>query len=193
MSNQNNIKKLGEIADVFTGVRLSRYEKGNTTAKQALLHKSITQNNSNIEPEIVEVNTEIDKKYLTQKDDIIFKLQGTPFGKRITTETNIIVSHSFAIIRVKENVNPTYIENFLNYPTVQYELKVLANESLIPQINTSTLKNFKINIPTTDEQSKYGEIVNLIDQRIKANEKLIANDQEMKISLITKIIGDNHG
>ena len=46
-------KKLVEIAEIFTGVRLKRFEKGDTTPQKALLHKSISQENSVIEPETV--------------------------------------------------------------------------------------------------------------------------------------------
>lgn len=192
MQEKTTIKPLGKIADVFTGVRLSRYEKGNTKPQQALVHKSISQDNTIIIPETVEINQEIDSKYLTQENDIIFKLQGTPFGRKITTETKLIVSHSFAIIRVHKEINPTYIENFLNYPSVQNELKILASESLIPQLNIKTLSNLKITLPEIKEQEKYANITHLIDQRIKTNEELIKNDKELKLSLISKIIGDNY-
>lgn len=192
MEPKTSTKKLAEVADIFTGVRLSRYEKENTKPQKALVHKSITQDNPTIEPKIVQVNNQIDPKYYTKENDIVYKLQGTPFGRRITTETGLIVSHSFAIIRTKPGYNPTYIENFLNYPIVQNELKIISNESLIAHMNMKTLNNLTITTPSTEEQNKYGEIVNLIDQRIKANTALIANDQEMKISLISKLIGDNH-
>ena len=101
-----------------------------------------------------------------------------------------IVNHSFAIIRTKPEYNPTYVENFLNHPTVQNELKILANASSIATMTIKTLEKLTITLPSIDKQEKYEEIANLIDQRIKANTELIANDKEMKISLINKLIGD---
>ncbi|MBQ6219199.1 MAG: restriction endonuclease subunit S [Methanosphaera sp.] len=192
MENEITIKKLGEIADVITGVRLTRFEKGKTIPQQAIIHKSITDEYTEIIPEIVEANQEIDNKYLTQENDIIYKLQGTPLGKRITNETGLIVSHSFAIIRTKDAYSPTYLENFLQYPTIQKTLQIIANESMIPQINTKTLKNLKIILPNSEKQEEYAKIANLIDLRIKTNQKQIMNDKNMKISIINKIIGDNH-
>ena len=185
-------KKLSEIANVFTGVRIKRHEKGTTQTKQAIIHKSITQNSSKITPEEVKVNNEINEKYFTQENDIIYKLQGTTFGKRITNQTGLIVTHSFAIIRIKKEYNPVYVENFLNYPTIQNELKIIANESLIPQINVKTLQRLKIRIPSKEEQEKYAKITEVLDERIKTNQELIANDEEMKLSLISQMIGDNH-
>lgn len=185
-------KKLGEIADVFTGVRITRYEEGTTKTKQAIIHKSITQHNTEITPEEVNVNDEINEKYFTQENDIIYKLQGTTFGKRITTQTGLIVTHSFAVIRIKKEYNPIYIENFLKYPTIQNELKIIANESLIPQINVKTLQKLKIKIPSKEEEEKYAKITEILDERIKINQELIANDEEMKLSLISQMIGDNH-
>ena len=63
---------------------------------------------------------------------------------------------------------------------------------MIPQINTKTLKNLKIILPNSEKQEEYAKIANLIDLRIKTNQKQIMNDKNMKISIINKIIGDNH-
>ncbi len=60
--------KFDEIADIFTGIRVKRYQKGITVEQKVL--KKTYEDSSKIETDIELVSEDINPKFYSRKDDI---------------------------------------------------------------------------------------------------------------------------
>ena len=189
-------KKLSEIAEIISGIPINRYyakeyiDESDIIKDYVIQQKAITEINTKFKRDPEDFNQKIDEKYFTRTGDILFKLQVKCFAKQITTETNAIVTHSYAIIRLKEGYDVTFIEALLNDQQIIYELERKISSTTIPKVNLTVLKNLKLPIPDYEDQIKYAKVINLINNKIKLEQKNIENDIKLRESIIYDLIGD---
>lgn len=161
------IKKLGEIADISTGLAHRRYESEEGEEYKMLTLRSI--NNMIINQK--ELGTfkskeEINTKYLTKEDDIVLGLFSPYIATRITKENeNIVIPQVFAIIRSKD-INQEYLAYYLNSNRSRYEIQKRSSGTTIEKISIKNLKEVPIKTINLKEEKEFLKLINILNKRI---------------------------
>lgn len=176
-------KKLGEIADIYTGARISRYQ--NNTTQQPVIQRKYKQKKPIIKNE--EVSEDLNKKFYSKQDDIILSLHDPNLIFKLNKKNTIIPMY-YLIIRVKEEYNPTYVYYVLKNKILKKEISRLTEGSTLKIIKTNNLKEIKIPLINKEKQSKYGKIAELIEKRILLKQKAITLDENLEKSILTNLM-----
>jgi restriction endonuclease S subunit len=158
--------KLGEIADIRTGLVLTRkkaamkYQIQNTYKLITL--KNIEDNGEfNDEPfESFESNDELSKEYFTKEGDILIKLSA-PFTTICIDDKSagLLVPSYFSIIRLKKpNYIPGYITWYLNSDKVKRELIRRQTGTVMSNTNNTILSSIKIKELPLEDQEKIAQV-----------------------------------
>lgn len=174
--------KFGDIADIFTGIRLSRYKKG-MTKLQPILQKTY-KGSSQIRIEFEEVSKDINPKFYSRKNDIVILLAGSTVSK--IEEEGIIIPMYYAVVRVKEGFDVDFIFHLLKSDIFPRELRKIEEGTTLKIIKTTHLKEIRLSVPDYETQVKYGKLFRLLDERINLNLELIERER-----MNEKLIMDN--
>ena len=161
--------KFDEVAEIFTGIRIKRYQKG-FTVKQKVLKKTY-EDSSNLDTEYEEVSGDINPKFYSRKDDIVILLAGSTVSK--LEEDGIIIPMYYAVVRVKEGFDVDFIFHLLKSDIFPRELHKIEEGTTLKIIKTTHLKEITLPVPDYETQVKYGRLFKLMDQRILLNLELI--------------------
>ena len=179
--------KLSEIADIFNGVRLSRYadDKG-------FVHKVFSGKPSDeIEWQEELVSSKLNPKYFSKKNDILIHLQNTE-KIHIIKDEGIIIPMHYAVIRLTDDFNPVFIYYLLKSADFQSKLNRFKEGSTLHFIKLNDLKGIEIDIPDIENQDEYSKLFELIDYRLKLNMEQNRLLNEFKDGFLTKM-GDTNG
>lgn len=177
--------KLEEVADVFTGIRIARYQSGDTEEQEVL--KKTFEDNPKIEKKTEEVSKDINPKFYSQKNDIVVLLAGSIVTK--LKEEGIIIPMYYAVVRVREGFDPDFIYQLLKSDIFPRELHKLQEGTTLKVIKTTHLKQISLPLPDYETQRKYGNLFKLMDDRINKNLELIELERK-KEKLIMKNLLD---
>ena len=130
----------------------------------------------------------INKKYISQKNDIIISLL-EPGSICKLEEKGLIIPMQFAIIRLYENYDANYIINLLKSNTFKKELNKLVEGTGLKIIKSTYLKEVKLPLPEYEKQEKIGKILNLIEKRTILNKKTIKLEKQLKEIILNQTIG----
>lgn len=180
--------RFDEIADIFTGIRVKRYQKGVTITQQVL--KKTHDDSSQIEIEFVDVSEDINPKFYSRKNDIVILLAGTTVSK--LEEEGIIIPMYYAVVRVKEGFDVDFIFHLLKSDIFPRELHKIQEGSTLKIIKTTHLKEIILPVPDYETQVKYGRLFKLMDQRIHLSLELIERER-MNEKLIMKNLFEEMG
>ena len=164
-----NKYKFDEIAEIFTGIRVKRYQKG-LTVRQKVLKKTY-EDSSRIEIDFEDVSNEINPKFYSRKDDIVILLAGSTVSK--LEEEGIIIPMYYAVVRVKEGFDVDFIFHLLKSDIFPRELHKIEEGTTLKIIKTTHLKEITLPVPDYETQVKYGRLFKLMDQRINLSLDLI--------------------
>ncbi|MBE6505378.1 MAG: restriction endonuclease subunit S [Methanobrevibacter millerae] len=185
--NEIKTKKLSEIAEIYTGVRLNRLKEKNTGLKK-VIRKISSENILEYEYSIESVPNSINEKFLSQKNDIIISLLDPGSACKLEKE-GLIIPMQFAIIRLDENYDADFIINLLKSDLFKKELNKLVEGSGLKIIKSTYLKEVKLPLPDFEKQVKTGELLKLIEKRIILNSKKIELEKQLKQAILNKTIG----
>ncbi|WP_313636488.1 restriction endonuclease subunit S [Empedobacter sp.] len=104
------------------------------------------------------------KRSILKSNDILFAIAGATIGKCAIVSEDILpanTNQALAIIRLNENINLKYIFNFLQSLEMKKYIEKFNKTSAQPNLNLKQISDFKIPIPSIEEQER---IVNLLDQ-----------------------------
>lgn len=183
------IKKLSEISEIYTGVRLNRLKDHNTSLMK-VIKKISSENILEYEYSIESVSNSINEKFISQKNDIIISLLDPGAICKLEKE-GLIIPMQFAVIRLHENYDADFIINLLKSELFEKELARLTEGTGLRIIKASYLKELKLPIPDFDKQQKTGELLNLIERKIVLNSKVIELEKQAKKAILNKSIGGN--
>lgn len=169
-----NKYRFDEIADIFTGIRIKRYQKG-FTVKQKVLKKTYEES-SNIDIEYEDVSEDINPKFYSRKDDIVILLAGSTVSK--LEEEGIIIPMYYAVVRVKEGFDVDFIFHLLKSDIFPRELHKIEEGTTLKIIKTTHLKEITLPLPDYETQRKYGKLFNLMDKRINLNLELVELERQ---------------
>lgn len=139
-----------------------------------------------------EITENINQRFFSKKQDILYKVQQQCFAKEVTTETDAIITNNYLIIRVNNfnEVNPTFLTYYLNDPRVEYQIQRTIDSTKIMKVSTKILKNLTILLPEIEVQNKQVNLIKKINRRIEVKKKSIQCDEKLINSLYDTVIGD---
>lgn len=181
------IKKLSEISEIYTGVRLNRL-KDNSTSLKKVIKKISHENILEYEYTVESVPNSINEKFLSQKNDIVISLLDPGAICKLEAE-GLIIPMQFAIIRLHENYDADFIINLLKSNLFEKELTKITEGTGIRIIKSSYLKELKLPIPDFEKQQKTGELLNLIEKKIVLNAKIIELEKQAKQAILNETLG----
>lgn len=127
-----------------------------------------------------------------QKDDVLFNITGASVCRCCIVESDYLparVNQHVSIIRANEKISPIYLHHILISPKIKSELLVIAQGSSTREAITKIqLEEFKIPVPTIDEQKKIVSQIEKIETKINTFEKEIAEIPKLKESIMKKYL-----
>ncbi|NIK77949.1 type I restriction enzyme S subunit [Paenibacillus castaneae] len=158
-------KTLGDVTKLIT--------KGTTpkvfTVSGINFVKLESFNNSKIDPsKFVFITKETHVKELKrstlEENDILFAIAGATIGKCAVVEKSILpanTNQALAIVRLGESVNVKFVFYYMQTNTMKEYIAKYNKASAQPNLNLQQISDFKIPIPTLEEQTR---IVSILDK-----------------------------
>lgn len=187
-------KSLDQIAEIFNGVRITRYiDKNNkNTNNKVFTGKLIETPEEVLITENIHLNSEIDEKFYSQKGDILLQVIGTAKTTQITEEVGIIIPMNYIILRVNEKYNPTFIYYLLKSVRFTDIIERLGEGSNSRFVRIPHLKQIKFKIPDIKTQNDYGNLMKLLDEKHKLERKQIEINKKLPTAIIMDKLGDKY-
>lgn len=182
------IKKLEDIAEIFSGVQISRFIDENSKEHPVIKNKFI--NDEILDYSLENISEDINSKYFSKKGDIIISLS-QPNTVSLLKENGYIIPMYFAIIRLKKGYDHSFIYHLIKSGIFHNKLHKLLEGGALKIIKVSDLKNIKINVVNIEKQKTYGEFLNLIDEKNRLLESKKKCNEKIKEYLIqTQLDGE---
>ncbi len=175
--------KFDDVAEIFTGIRIKRYQKG-YTIKQEVLKKTY-EDSSNIDTDFEDVSDDINSKFYSRKDDIVILLAGSTVSK--LEREGIIIPMYYAVVRVREGFDVDFVYHLLKSDIFPRELHKIEEGTTLKIIKTTHLKEICLPIPDYETQVKYGRLFKLMDKRINLNQELIELERQKEKLIIQNL------
>ena len=183
-------KSLGEIGDSFIGLT---YRPTDVVSEGGLIvfRSSNIQNGCMDYKDIVRVNKNVKEKLITKKDDLLVCARNGSarlIGKNAIlheTDTNQTFGAFMMVFRSDKN---HFVHQLLN--TRRYSSQVSENlGARINQITSSDLSSFEFFFPKENsEMNKISALLDLLDERIATQNKIIEGLKKLKSAIINYAI-----
>jgi type I restriction enzyme S subunit len=132
-----------------------------------------------------------------QLDDVLLNITGASIGRSAIVTKEIVrgnVNQHVCIIRTKDNLVSSFLCNFLLSNYGQKQIDSFQAGGNRQGLNFEQIKSIKIAIPTVNEQSKIAQLLQLVEERIATQNKIIEDLKKLKSaiseSLFKSIKGD---
>lgn len=127
-----------------------------------------------------------------EKNDILFNITGASIARCCIVEDKYLparVNQHVSIIRANEKALPKYVHAILVSPEFKEKLLEIGNGATSRQAITKLqLEEFKIPLPTIEEQKKIVTAIEKIETKIDELEKQIANIPKQKEKILKKYL-----
>ena len=132
-----------------------------------------------------------------QIDDVLLNITGASIGRSAVVNEQIAggnVNQHVCIIRTKDNLVSSFLCNFLLSNYGQKQIDSFQAGGNRQGLNFEQIKSIKIGIPCLKEQSKIAKTLQLLDERIATQNKIIEKMESLIKGIIyqTKSIGLAH-
>ena len=187
-------KSLGEIGDSFIGLT---YKPTDVVSEGGLIvfRSSNIQNGCMDYKDIVRVNKNVKEKLITKKDDLLVCARNG--SARLIGKNAILheadANQTFgAFMMVFRSDKNHFVHQLLN--TRRYSSQVSENlGARINQITSSDLSSFEFFFPTENsEMNKIAALLDLLDERIVTQNKIIEDLKKLKSAIIEKVFNGKH-
>ena len=185
---------LGDISDItkLAGFEFTQYvqyeDSGNIIALRGLNCK----NGSLDLTDVKYIDNSILEKLTRSKlyvGDILFTYVGTVGEVAIIEENDrFYLAPNVSRIRVEQGYNPYFIKQLIH--TKRFYNKIifpLIATSSQPALSMENVRKFSLSIPQESEQGKLAEFLNILDQRISTQKKIIEDLKKLKDAIRTKL------
>ena len=122
---------------------------------------------------------------VAEKNDVLISVRA-PVGDLNLADQKYCIGRGLASIRLKNNVNPFFLFNCLNF--FKNQILTYGTGSTFKAITKEILENFKIPLPPLSEQKEIAEILQTIDQKIEIEKKKKELYEELFKALLNKIM-----
>lgn len=129
-----------------------------------------------------------EEQYLKNKRDLnkntlLVSINGTLGNVAKYNNEKIILGKSACYINVKDEYNVDYVYFVFKSPEFKKYLQYGANGTTIKNVPLSAIRNYEISIPSKENQDKIVKILKSIEDKIKLNNKINNNLQELAKSI----------
>ncbi|WP_338842322.1 restriction endonuclease subunit S [Clostridium perfringens] len=188
--NEWSVKKLKDIGYSVIGLTYSPDDLVEKENGILVLRSSNIKNSRISYDDNKYVNKVISEKQIVKKDDILIcSRNGSKelIGKCAIIDEEAEGSSFGAFMTVFRSDYNKYLFHVFN--SYLFKRQIYNNiGATINQITTDNLNNFKVIIPTNDEQEKISLILSTVDEQIDNTEKLIQKNQELKRGLMQQLL-----
>ena len=188
-------KSLGEIGESFIGLT---YKPTDVVSEGGLIvfRSSNIQNGCMDYKDIVRVNKKVKEKLITKKDDLLVCARNGSarlIGKNaILHEIDANQTFGAFMMVFRSDINH-FVHQLLN--TRRYSSQVSENlGARINQITSSDLSSFEFFFPKENsEMNKISALLDLLDERIATQNKIIEDLKKLKCAIIEKVYSEIQG
>ena len=178
--------KLKDIAEVFSGLSYRRYLDENGQDFDVVVQRSIKKDGELSDFEQLKIKKEIKDRYFTKKGDVLMKLP-YPYDVVHVNQENLVVSDRIAIIRLNEGYDSSFIAHLLTNAHIKKQLHELGSTEKIPHTSLKEIKELKLMVPDLETQIKYGNLLDLINERIYEDLKVVEYDRRLKEGILNDL------
>ena len=117
-----------------------------------------------------------------QLDDVLLNITGASIGRSAIVTKEIVrgnVNQHVCIIRTKDNLVSSFLCNFLLSNYGQKQIDSFQAGGNRQGLNFEQIKSIKIGLPSIEEQKKIAELLQLLEQRIATQNKIIEKLQSL--------------
>ena len=135
-------------------------------------------------------------KYKLAIGDLVIGMDGSKVGRN----SAIVSSYEDGsylvqrVCRIRSSIGNNYILQFINNTKFHQYVDTVKTSSAIPHISLRDIKNYRISIPSTqDETDKIAKLFLLLDERIATQNKIIEDLKKLKSAIIEKLYKEIQG
>ena len=133
-----------------------------------------------------------------QIDDVLLNITGASIGRSAVVNEQIAggnVNQHVCIIRTKDNLVSSFLCNFLLSNYGQKQIDSFQAGGNRQGLNFEQIKSIKIGIPCVKEQSKIAKTLQLLDERIATQTKIIEKYESLikglRVCCMQRVYGNN--
>ena len=126
-----------------------------------------------------------------QLDDVLLNITGASIGRSAIVTKEIVrgnVNQHVCIIRTKDNLVSSFLCNFLLSNYGQKQIDSFQAGGNRQGLNFEQIKSIKIGLPSIEEQKKIAELLQLLEQRIVTQNKIIEDLKKLKSAISLKML-----
>lgn len=97
------------------------------------------------------------------------------------------INSGMLILNSKEEVEPTYIAQYLNSPLGKKQIDFISFGSAQPQLTKKDVSNYSISIPDKDEQAKIGTFFKNLDNLITLQQNKLKKMKDLKSAYLSEM------
>jgi len=119
-------------------------------------------------------------------EDVLLNITGASIGRSALVNEQVVggnVNQHVCIIRTKESLIPSFLCNFLLSNYGQRQIDSFQAGGNRQGLNFEQIKSIKIAIPSTKEQTKVAKLLQLIEERIATQNKIIEDLKKLKSAI----------
>ena len=123
-------------------------------------------------------------------EDVLLNITGASIGRSALVNEQVVggnVNQHVCIIRTKESLIPSFLCNFLLSNYGQRQIDSFQAGGNRQGLNFEQIKSIKIAIPSTKEQTKVAKLLQLIEERIATQNKIIEDLKKLKSAIRKKM------
>ena len=131
-----------------------------------------------------------------QLDDVLLNITGASIGRSAIATKEIAggnVNQHVCIIRTQDNLISSFLCNFLLSSYGQKQIDSFQAGGNRQGLNFEQIKSIKIAIPTVNEQCKIAQLLQLIEDRIATQNKIIEDLKKLKSAIYHKLFSNLQG
>lgn len=180
---------LDDMAEILSGLSYRRYLDGSGDNFKIIVQRSIKGDGELSDFEEVSLKPDIKERYFTQKDDILMKMT-YPYDVVCIKQENLVVSDRIAIIRLKKGYDPDFIAHLLTNTHIKKQLHELGGTGKMPHTSLKEIKQLQLMVPDFNTQTKYGELLNTINDKIREDLRQVEYDRHLKEAILNDLWGE---
>ena len=113
-----------------------------------------------------------------------------PYDVVCVDMAGLVISDRIAVVRLHEGYDPAFIAHLLTNVHVKKQLYELSSTERIPHASLKQIKEIELLIPDFETQTRYGELLDTINEKIAEDIKVVEYDRNLKEGILNKLWGD---
>ncbi|MCI6086561.1 MAG: restriction endonuclease subunit S [Selenomonas sp.] len=133
------------------------------------------------------------KPYHLRKDDIVLGRRGEMGRAAVVQENGMLCGTGSLFIRMKEKVNPYFLQKIITYPTFRQYIESMSVGITMQNLNTDMVSRFEIPIYPMELQNQFAAFVREVDAAKAAARREIAALETLRGKMMQEFFGVRAG